>query len=41
MVGDDVVGRFLYASGIILSGNGPGPGGLGAGNQAKTVRLVQ
>ena len=35
----DVMGRFLFASGIILSGPGPGPGG--GGNQAKTVHLVQ
>ncbi|HWC06778.1 MAG TPA: pilus assembly protein TadG-related protein [Gemmatimonadota bacterium] len=39
MQGDYVVGRFLFASGIILSGPGPGPGG--GGNQAKTVHLVQ
>ncbi len=39
MIGDDVVGRFLYASGIGIAGDGPGGGG--SGNQAKLVRLVE
>jgi hypothetical protein len=41
MQGDAVYGRFLFASGIILPGNGPGPGGPGFGNQARAVHLVQ
>lgn len=40
MNGKDVVGRFLFASGIGLAGN-PGPGGPGQANQARFVRLIK